>query len=373
MNSTATIKAARQGNTVIWSRRNEPEPWVHPWRVEMNWTRRAGRGEWQATIEPGFVNGRPAYIDMPAEFFQEAVRTGARPQDFGINPLTGRPYFEAWVFQHASAAPAAARVVGDGIPVRLTADPAPWVSVTRWRNPIASAGVRATPEGSVVTLPGEGYPPYFAELGVVPADRGGADVLSATTARARRDPARTRQLRAAEIILSVPRPGTRLEYEVQSPLTSPAAVQLSTAFVTDYFNRQQGRARVRAALRFIPPGESTIAGTFSTLLNGGDPQFDELHLATVWMVSPAGMSAEAQPDEAWEPVIQHRVWWNVNYAPRNIPRTEKEGPVVFLLPLAFGSAQGIINGILSSINGALNEAISYLRTSADGTGRFWST
>lgn len=346
--------------------------WQHPWQVQMDWALNdEGVGEWRATINPGFVNGRPAFIDMPAEWLAGQVSTGqAQQRDFGINPLTGRNYFEAWVFNHATTGAAGSKASGPGGPVRITNLPTPYLVFSNWRNPIAPGSLSASDAGGLVVGAGEGYPRFFESLGVRPASKGGRAVDAGAEGR---DPSRTRELRAMDIVLIQPRLGTRLDYVPGDPIGDVATAQISTAYLSDYVNLHNGRTRLRATAKYQPPGDPNIETTFGILLNAGDPQFDELLMATVWMVSPPDAGSDAIPDATWEPYVQHKVFWNLNHAPRNIPRGIEEDPLIFILPLALGTAQGVVNGIISVLNGMLNEALAFLRQGGDTRGNFWTT
>jgi hypothetical protein len=343
--------------------------WRHPWNIDMAFVDQ----RWRATVNPGFVNGRPAFIDMPATWLAEQVKSGAASQrDFGINPLTGRPYFEAWVFNHERGE-SPERAKGTGGPVRLTNSPAPYMVLGAWRNPAAAAGVSVSETGDIRVGAAEGYPKYFDSLGVRPP-AGAGSLNQLATQSAEFDPSRTREIRAVDIVLTQPRIGAKLEFVPGHPIADVATAQISTNYLRDYVKLHNGRARLRATTKYQPLPDDPIEATFGTLLNGDDPQFDELHMATVWMLSPPGADSDAEPDGTWEPFVQHFVFWNLNHAPRNIPPSSpNEDNIVFIVPLALGTAQGVINGIVSVLNGMLNEALTFLRDAGDVRGKFWTT
>lgn len=349
------IESRRRGAVVNFRSAGQ---WGHPWQIAMSF-----EDEWRATVRPGFVNGRPAFIDMPAWWLAEQVRTGATtPRDFGINPLTGRPYFEAWVFNSARKGSRTSTVnKGPGGPVRLTNRAAPYLVLKDWRDPAGPGAPTVGSDGSLRTGRSEGYPAYFAELGVRPV------------AGAPEDEARTREIRAMDILLVQPREGASLNFQPGSPIGDVSTAQISTDYHSDYYNLQEGRTKLRQTTRYSPPGESTIEATFGTLLEGGEPQFDELLMATVWMVSPPDAGSDAVPDGTWEPHVQHFVFWNLWHATQAIPPGADDSPIIFIMPLALGTAQGILNGIISSLNGMLAEALAFLRKSGSLTGKFWTT
>jgi hypothetical protein len=80
-----------------------------------------------ALIEPGFVNGKDAHIEML------------------LNDL---------------------ELPNSSSPVPLTNEPRPYLLLDGWRNPLLPGGVSASLDGEIIAAPGEGYPP-FAQTPVV--------------------------------------------------------------------------------------------------------------------------------------------------------------------------------------------------------------
>lgn len=300
-----------------------PAAWEHPWQV----TARCdfddkGNPKWRASVRPGFVNGRDAFIPMPADW-----------------PEKGDP---------------ARRVP-------LTSDPAPWLAL-QWRNPLSPSGISATASGEIVYGKGEGYPPFFAALGVAAPAPGGRN------GDAPFDPLRTRQIRACDIALTQPRIGTRLDVLPGNPFLGEAT-RISTVFTTDYWNATGGRATLRAVAKFISVAETTTELGFGTLLRGEDPQFEEIKIATVWLVSPPDAGSDAEPDQSWEPFAQHAVFWNLSFASRLILPSLPYEPlrVQTGLPLA----DMIANAQLTLVNEQYAE-ISAFMSQGDARGKFWS-
>jgi hypothetical protein len=55
----------------------------------------------------------------------------------------------------------------------LTDEPAPYLPLSGWRNPLEPAGIEATLSGAIVVKIAERYLAFFAKLGVKPAANGG--------------------------------------------------------------------------------------------------------------------------------------------------------------------------------------------------------
>ena len=307
--------------------------WQHPWFVS---ARHAydedGSGEWRAFIEPGFVNGRDAYIEMPRTEPETSIAE---------------------------------------LPVPLTNDPRPHLALDGWRNPLLPGGVSASLDGEIIAAPGEGYPPFFAKLGVKPAAKGG-NVTKAGALEGEFDPKRTREIRAVDIVLSQPRLGTRLDIDVRNPLLDAQTESLSTVFLNDYFKATAGRAKLRVATKYQPFEEQGLAALYGTLLRAGDPQFDEIKIATVWMVSPPDADPDAVPDHTWVAYPQHFAFWNLQHASRLIASNAPSNPLRLVTGLAGGVADRINDALLSLINDRNEEAAAFLNQ-ADARGLFWNT
>ena len=349
--------------------------WEHPWQIDCEFvflpSTGSGRaaGEWRGTVNPGFVNGRPAYIQMPAEWLREQVASGAaKPKDFGINPLTGQPYFSAWVFNNEAAPPKSIGAGGPGGPVRLTNSPAPYLVLKGWRNPAGTSGVGTSDSGDIVFGKAEGYPKFFESIGVVPAAPGGK------TADVAFDPQRTRQIRAVDVVLTQPRPGSTLTITELNPVTDHFTHQLSTTFLNSFYTLQEGRARLDVSSQFVPPAQDdTTDSPFLALpMNAGDPQMDQIQIATVYVVSPPGVEQDAAPDQTWEPFVQHFVFWNLWHATRSVPPATPLPPLQLITGLGLGILDFLANAFLAPINSEMDEANNFLNQS-DMSGIFWST
>jgi hypothetical protein len=346
--------------------------WEHPWQLSVAFE----EGEWRARINPGFVNARPPFVHMPARWLAQQVNSGAStPRDFGINPLTGKSYFSAWVFRRAGTASKMTRVGGPGGTVRITHTPRPFLALDDWRNPAASATITADGRAGAA----EGYPDFFAELGVVPPSAGGP---LATFGQGGFDGTgeRVRELRVMDVVLRQPRASTGLFVQETNPIGTTAFLQ----FATTYSNAPDTRATLRAVREYQPvqgapnsPGPGGIPGIFGFLLNLGDSQFDEILMSRVWMVSPPGAGEDAVPDASWEPYAQHFVFWNLNWANRVAIQPDL-GPQLIQLPVPIvgAVAQPLIDALLALVNQGFSEAINFLAVELAARmsgGRFWTT
>jgi hypothetical protein len=305
--------------------------WIHPWQVSstFEWIQ-SGKGEWRATINPGFVNGRDAFISMPAGW--------PTPRD-------------------------------DARDVPLTDDPTPCLDLGDWRNPQISSGIGITDDGDITYGPGEGFPDFFIALGVQAAAPGGE------SADPPYDPTRTRQIRATDIVLTQPRIGAHLDVATGDQVADGQSESVSRVFDNSYFATTGGRARLTAVSQYTPPNSDDssddLKAVFGTLLDGSDPQYDQILIATVWAVSQPDAGEDAMPDATWDAYAQHFVFWNLNYAAGSFAPPVVDDPIQLIVPLAGGVAQPIIDSLLGAVNDADSEIAAYL-SQADARGKFWS-
>jgi len=313
--------------------------WRHPWFIDGRYEFKGdGTGEWRAFIRPGFVNGRDAYITMPADW-----PDGKAPED-----ETAKPH-----------------------DVPLTDGPAPYLVLGGWRNPLMPDRLGATLAGEIIAEPAEGYPAFFERLGVKLAAKGG-DVTKPGALEGEFDPTRTREIRALDVVLSKARIGTRLQIDAHDPRLDAKTESISTVFLNDALRATEGRARLRAVAKYVPPQEQNLALMYGTLLNAGDTQYDELKMATVWIVSPPNVGGDAVPDETWTPYPQHFVFWNLQHASRLIPPKAPSPPLRLHTGLAGGVGDRINDALLSFVNDRNAEAEAFFNQ-ADARGIFWST
>lgn len=313
--------------------------WRHPWHINARYEfKEDGTGEWRAFVRPGFVNGRDAHITMPADW----------PD--GIAPEEG---------------------VATTRDVPLTDDPAPYLVLDGWRNPLMPDSVSASLSGQIIAAAAEGYPKFFEKLGVKAAAKGG-DVFKPGALEGEFDENRTREIRAMDVVLAKARIGTRLQIDVHDPLLDAQTETISTVFLDDYLRVTGGRAKLRATSKYRPPSEQSLALMYGMLLNAGDAQYDELKMATVWIVSPPNAAEDGEPDETWTPYPQHFVFWNLQHAARLIPPKAPNPPLRLHTGLAGGVGDRINDAILSFVNDRNAEAEAFFGQ-ADARGIFWST
>lgn len=312
----------------VWIELADDSSFDHPWELSCRWrpddTLELG-GEWVGAVRPGFVNGRDVTIEATQQVEGETTK----------------------------------------IHVPLTDDPAPELSLGSYRDPTAPSGFGATDDGELVTMPGEGYPRYFEQLGVKPAWKGGRIGEDAPND----DPNRTRQIRASDIVLITPRIGTAQQVEVRDPFTDAQTVEISTV----YRSGRLANAPSRNYLVSLPKWTPTAGPTALDRLMGTavETEQDELRIATVYFVSPEDTPDDAEVDALWTPYPAYAVFWNLNWASRAQTALVPSPPMSLHTGLAFGIADTLFNALLSPVNDFFNQVESLLGA-ADYSGRYWS-
>lgn len=287
----------------------------HPWTIRCETAPSVDNPErllWRAFVQPGFVNGRDVVID-------------------------GR---------------------------RLTDPDPPALILGSWRNPLAPAGLTASPDGEMVALPGEGYPPFFASIGVRPAAKGGDPLEPGSIDTT--DPQRSREIRACDVVLITPRIATRQDAQPLDPFATAATVQISTVFLSDAV-RGQPRHRLVTVPKWSAPREPTAVEKL--MGHAVEPQTDEIRIATVWMVSPNDAGTDAVPDETWTPYVQHAVFWNLQHDTRREMPDVPTAPTQLQTGLPWADFFGNLQ--LTESNDLLAKIGAYVGA-ADFSGKYWT-
>lgn len=308
----------------------------HPWWLSPRWSPDAkiqpAGGQWVAAVRPGFVNCN----DVTMEVLRANEKTGK------LEPAH----------------------------VDLTDDAPPEIVVDSFRDPAAPGGITASLSGEILAAAGEGYPKFFEHLGVVPPAKGGN--VNKEGALGVNDPNRTRQIRAADIVLVTPRPAANQSVEALDPTTDGQSIEISTTIDTTIIASAPSPHWINVRSKFIPIASLSV---FDKLAGGAvDAQVDELKLATIYFVSPPDAPAEAPVDQTWVPYPLYFVTWDLNHACRSleIPSPDSEPLSLHSADtLGAGVAAGLISGLLSGANDAFEQIEAYLADN-DMSGRYWS-
>lgn len=307
--------------------------WKHPWFTTPAWSGSAQ--QWVATVQPGFVNEQcPIYRATIAE--QQAL---GNPWE--NNPLTGEPFFSDSVFQQPTTA--TANVTTLDLPLYLT----PAIALDCY-----NLGWDGDPSGAV--------PDFFVNLGTARLAAG----QSADTAT---PPAGLRLLRACDLWLHQPRSAltSNVDLNPSGFITGQGSVQQTLSIAspgpTDVLRINQGFFRPIDQSAAIDP----LSGDYN------EPNFDELLISTVYLLSPPNTPIGAVPDGSWTPYVRHNLFWNLQWAQPFFQPVDSDPGTPFIPPLAGGVAQLAIGFLASSLNDATEQALNIL-TAHSMAGSFWT-
>lgn len=309
-----------------------PSGWVHPWEIATRWD--AERGALRYRINPGFVNGRTPVMAMdaklaPAEYVKEEGRVRV--------PLTESP--------EALIRPDAWRPIGSDA---------------------TAIGSKSTGDFSA-SLTFEPVPEFFRAFGVTeanPVDLSLVGGLQELLNDAEGEREMVRLLRAVEVILTQPRPAARALVEPSNGLGGTfAAVNVTYALPGDETPTIGTRQKFDPS---PPPDEAGIlSGSYK------EEPWDELHLATIYALSPRGLAPGAEVSADWSFYVRHREFWNLNHATNRIPPAVPQAPLQFPFPLAGGVGTLAINTALAVVNDNSAAALALIQ-GARIEGRFWT-
>jgi hypothetical protein len=281
--------------------------------------------QWRAFLTPGFVNGRDAMITQDS-----------------FDPETK---------------------VTSSADVPLTDEDPPSLVLTDWRDPVASTGVSVNDDGELVYAAGEGYPPFFDGKGVRPPTAGGDN------GDAPNSPGRTREIRAADIYLAVPRIATQTTISLLNAGLDSQTISISNTFVNNYALSGPATYRLLTKAQWEPPREPDLLERMQG--TAVEPQTDELKIATVYMLSPPGAGVDAVPDVTWSPYSKHFVFWNLMHASRNQLPQVPDNPLLLPTGLAAGAGDALISSLLSPINDSFAQIQAYF-AAANFSGVFYT-
>lgn len=302
--------------------------WRHPWHTQCRW--QADRRRWEAQTQPGWCRQAAGRADVTVQIdaADAPPETAARLQ---AQDAAWRP------------------VAGARVEARLAESP--WWPL----GPTRAIGEGAAPYG-----PGgwETVLPEFLAVGVVPAV--GSPQRDALLTAGTLPPAgRRRLLRACEVLLRVGRVSSDLAF------VTGAGGEMDFEY---HFRPALAGARLQAQPRWSPQPPLDDDPIARLTLGQTDPGADELAIATVYWLGPAGNTAPGGPSAAWVPAVRHHRFWDLRHESRLPEIRGRQAPLRLGSGLPF--LESFADQILAVQNARNVEIDAWLFQSLSG-GTFW--
>ncbi|MGA3169474.1 MAG: hypothetical protein ABSE62_00520 [Chthoniobacteraceae bacterium] len=322
--------------------------WKHPWQITLLWD--GTRQLWTSTMKAGFVNGECPVVISTAG----SDANPANWQQFGINPLTGEPFFSAWVFNNAAPAIAPATTV--------------WLPL--YSNPLIDLSWYNI--GSDDATAQNAVPQFFLNLGVTPATP--IDPDDPDQSAGAPPPAGNRLLRACDLILHQP------HVALTSQITLAPGIVTGESNVSQTLGLTQidpsDTLKMYAQAGAFSPEDAIAAGIDPSTGDYTEPAYDEILIGTAYLLSPPNTEPYSMPDQTWQPYVSHSLFWNLFWAQPEFQPTPAEATDAFgqlaqlTSVLGAGAGSVAINYITSSLTDAYQAATNIL-VAQSMAGSFW--
>jgi hypothetical protein len=295
--------------------------WRHPWQTDLAWSAEAE--QWTARVWPGYcLSG-----------------SGADPRVIVPETLAGEEALQRLEIAKPSEDRSAE--------VYLSEVPSIPLPPIKWRAIGTDAVVVS---GSA----GEPVPERFRRRGVispVELDTGGDNGAVVRVSGLVEDRRQARLLRACDLVLT----HDRVRSVVASSLM-PGVLDVEFSQINQVSRRGPW---VEIQRQYVPPGAGIL-----DLVTGAaaDPGRDELHLATLYLLSPEGEEPGSVPDETWEPSSIYRQQWNLQYRATYEDTIVEPTRISIAVPqLGFGALGARAQPIVDEINRRTAELEAALR------------
>lgn len=309
------VRSSGKGRRAVYYLDEISRRWKHPWFIEPFYE----VDGWKFVINPGFVNGEAALAGSGEEDDRDT------PEREDLVPLTDEP--------------------------EIT------IPSSAYKQP-------------------ESSPEFFKRMGVKDPkkpqiDLGGPAGVIMTIPNEEEESPDDRMLLRAVTFLTQARATPKLQTDIPANLMLANLVDYTVVWDTTALSSFGNRPRVTVAQELpvtkVPNPLDILAGSFA------DESFDHLQIATLYFVSPPGVTTGDKPDGSWEPYVKHEVFWNLNYAARNRPPINIPG---FILDPATAFFVGRYTFAPAATLGATNELVSRALAAAfneaSNRGRFWT-
>ena len=298
----------------------------HPWQIQAQYYTDpiANISYWRASLSPGLVNGFPAKITMQYSDAPLAAQERIRLENIEAKKPTPKKTDRVDIYlDERAAVKLSFRKIGSD------ADP---------------SSISGDADSGSVTGVFEKVPDFFKRLGVADAQ---TNLLT--------DKAETqRLLLACDIVLNQPRVSLTNTITLNSQTVLTTLVSVNPGFLTP----ADREPTVVALPKFFPLEITTVFADifFQRFVDSG---LDQLHLSTVYLLSPVLPLLDPTDLSGWQPYIKYNCHHNLVHATKQIEKRQEFEPIRLVVPLAAGLAQPIIDYILAENNFFAQAALDF--------------
>ena len=293
-------------------------PRPHPWQIRPVWVKDAKLkyGHWRGIVTAGLVNAIPTYVTM---IYEEATDEARKRVELDAiankKPIPGpKDSVKIYLDEMAEIKFNWRKVGSDGSPDSVTGN--------------ANSG------GLIGSF--EKVPDFFKRMGVADAN---PKILE-------QPPTTQRLLRACDIVLHQPRTGLINTSEISAASIDTTLVSINPSFVVP----PDTEPYLAALSKYVPVVANPA--TFADLVFQRfiDTPFDQIHLSTVYLLSPQLPLLDEENLEGWQCYFKYNCHYNLVHATQQIERRQEFVPISLVVPLAGGLAQPVISYILAENN-----------------------
>lgn len=289
----------------------------HPWQITADYYTDpiANISYWRASLSPGLVNGFPAKITMQYSDAPLAAQERVRLENIETKKPAPKKTdrVDIYLDERAAVKLSFRKIGSDADPSSITGDPG---------------------SGNIIGT-FEKVPDFFKRLGVADAK---TDILA--------DKAETqRLLLACDIVLNQPRVSLTNSVSISAASIQTTLVSINPGFLSP----SDREPKIIALAKYSPPKKTT---NFSDIFFQRfiDSPEDQLHLSTVYLLSPVLPLLDPKDLSGWQPFIQYNCHHNLVHATKQIEKRDEFTPLSLVLPFAAGVAQPIFDYILAENN-----------------------
>lgn len=300
-------------------------------------------------------------------FLQTNTILGIRVREDGgaLPPWTVTPDFdgEQWVCSIAPGLVNGLPAVWDGVDLL----DAPVIPITNYRSlgPDATPTLSVTLDGEIIATYEE-VPPYFLALGVGKPPTTSFDPFAGGFSTALDYDSRL--LRCADLVLHQGRMSATTDIIIGDPASgSPNVVEYVTK--VEGLLTANDPATIEQTEKYSPPQDNDPTAIMLGLLE--EQKEDQIHIASVWFVSPPGWPRGTPIDASWDVHVQQLLWWDLDHSIKEAPPQLAHTALRLDTVLAGGVANPINDYLTSQINDA-DSLFAQFFNKQDTPGKFWS-